>query len=274
VNVRITAGLPSGSVTNKRAPGFQFTSSDSLATFRCRMDGPGHPFHACSSTPSNPFKPPQPLSDGKHMFSVQAVDPPDESGVVSRSFRVDTRAPKVAITSGPANGSASADPTPSFGFASDEAHSHFQCRLDANASSPCSSPRTIAPLSDGNHLFRVAAIDAAGNHSKPKRVQFTIDTVRPGLKIKGPSQVRTRGSRASASFNLRASEGVSRQCRVTSAGFKPCLKRYRTPKLAMGPHVLKVRATDRAGNVTAKRKRFKVVQAKRRSGHSHRHRGR
>ncbi len=272
VNVRITSGLASGSVTKKRAPGFQFASSDSLATFRCRMDGPGHLFHACTSTPSNPYRPPQPLSDGQHMFSVKAVDPPDASEVVSRSFRVDTRAPTATITSGPANGSASADPTPSFAFASSEANSHFQCGLDANPWSPCSSPRGIAPLSDGGHGFGVTAIDAAGNRSKPRRVQFTIDTVRPGLKIKGPGEIKTRSSRASAAFYLKASEGVSRRCRVTSAGFKPCSRRYRTPKLATGPHVLKVRATDRAGNVTAKQKRFKVVHAKRHKGHSHRHR--
>ena len=57
VDVWITSGLRSGAVTNQRTPGFRFTSSDSLAAFRCRMDGPGHPFHACTSQPSQPYRP-------------------------------------------------------------------------------------------------------------------------------------------------------------------------------------------------------------------------
>ncbi|MGH2924962.1 MAG: glycosyl hydrolase [Solirubrobacterales bacterium] len=269
VDVRITSGLASGSVTSKRRPGFQFTSSDSLATFRCRINGPGHPFHACTSTASEPYRPAKPLEDGWHMFSVKALDPPDESEVISRTFKVDTRAPTARITSGPANGSASSDPAPSFAFTADEAGSHFQCRLDAKPFSPCSSPRSIAPLNDGDHVFGVRAIDAAGNRSKPEVVGFTIDTVAPGLKIKGPSEVRTKGSRASAAFDLKASEAVSRQCRVTSKGFQPCPERYRTPKLATGPHVLKVIATDRAGNVTTKQKQFRIVQTTKR-GRRHR----
>ena len=208
------------------------------------------------------------------MFSVKAVDPPDASDVVSRSFRVDTRAPKVTISSGPADGSASSDQSPSFSFSADEASSRFQCTIDGRGYSPCASPRTIGPLADGGHSFAVRAIDAAGNRSARLRVQFTIDTVAPGLIIKGPREVKTRYSRAAAVFDLKASEAVSRKCKVKSKGFKPCPEHYRTPKLAIGPHVLKVRATDRAGNVTAKRKRFRVVRAKRHRSHSRRHGGR
>jgi hypothetical protein len=72
---------------------------------------------------------------------------------------------------------------------------------------------------------------------------------------------------------LKASERVHRECRITSKRFDPCSERYRTPKLGDGPHTLKVRATDRAGNVANREKRFEIVS--KRSAKSHRsHRGR
>jgi hypothetical protein len=72
--------------------------------------------------------------------------------------------------------------------------------------------------------------------------------------------VETRKRKRSASFTLKASEHVDRRCRIDSRRFKSCSWRYRTPRLRHGTHTLKVKATDRAGNVGTKRMRFKVAR--------------
>ncbi len=70
----------------------------------------------------------------------------------------------------------------------------------------------------------------------------------------------TRKKKASAAFTLEASERVGRRCRIDSRRFKPCSKRYRTPKLLRGTHSLTVKAADRAGNARTKRTSFRIVR--------------
>jgi hypothetical protein len=50
-----------------------------------------------------------------------------------------------------------------FRFRSDEAGSAFRCKLDRRKFRPCQSPRLYRKLKEGRHVFRVFAIDTAGN---------------------------------------------------------------------------------------------------------------
>jgi hypothetical protein len=51
----------------------------------------------------------------------------------------------------------------------------FQCRLDGGSWQPCSSPRSYGGLKKSAHVFRVRAIDAAGNvDSSPDAWSWTI----------------------------------------------------------------------------------------------------
>jgi hypothetical protein len=52
------------------------------------------------------------------------------------------------------------------------------------------------------------------------------------------------------------------KCKLDRAKPKGCRRSYRTPKLRPGRHKLKVTATDRAGNVAHKAKRFRIVRKK------------
>jgi hypothetical protein len=196
-----------------------------------------------------------------------AVDGPD-SDTASRTFSVDTVGPATTISSGPANGSASSDPTPSFSFHASEAGARFECRLDAHSFTDCTSPRSIGPLVDGSHDFRVRAVDSVGNAGAAASRTFAIDTKPPRLRIKGAVRIVTGKASTSAVFVLKASERVHRRCRVDARPLARCPERYRTPKLGGGPHTLKVQATDRAGNATTERKRFRVVE--KRAGKRHR----
>jgi hypothetical protein len=120
-------------------------------------------------------------------------------------------------------------------------------------------------LLDGSHTLAVRAIDGARNRGMPTRVRFTVDTAPPRLKIEGPLKVRTSQRAVAADFRLVTSERVGRWCRIASSRYRPCSPRYRTPKLGEGPHMVKVKVVDRAGNAAIRRKRFMVVREARTS---------
>ncbi len=120
----ITGGPGQGSFIKDPTPSFSFGSNEAGSTFECRVDT--RAFDRCGT--------PHPLthlSDGAHTFFVRAIDAPgNESQIVWRSFTVDTVAPAVAISSGPVEGTRSSDPSPSFGFASNDSDADFSCQLD------------------------------------------------------------------------------------------------------------------------------------------------
>jgi hypothetical protein len=95
------------------------------------------------------------------------------------AFTTDSTKPTATITSGPANGSYTNDPTPEFKFNSSEAGSTFTCST-GGALGPCSSPDQLPHLSDGTQVFFVRAIDAAGNDSPLAGRYFIVDTRPPG----------------------------------------------------------------------------------------------
>ena len=90
----------------------------------------------------------------------------------------DNTPPNTTITSGP-SGSVNST-TVTFAFVSSEPASKFQCSLDGAPYSGCSSPKSYSNLKDGNHLFGVRAIDAAGNTDLgAAQRRFTVDTRAP-----------------------------------------------------------------------------------------------
>ena len=165
--------------------------------------------------------------------------------------QADLTAPDTAISSGPSEtitvGSAS------FGFASSEARSSFECRLDGAGWAPCTSPKAYSGLGNGGHVFYVRASDPYGNvDPSPATRSFTVavstpDTTPPETTIgSGPSgTVNT----ASASFAFSSSEsGSSFEGRLDGAAWSSCSSPKDYSGLANGGHSFDVRATDAAGN--------------------------
>jgi len=101
---------------------------------------------------------------------------------------------------------------------------------------------------------------AAGESDEEFALARYIGEAPPKVKISGPATVRTRHRRASARFSFKANEPVGFKCKVDSARFRRCTSPYETPRLRVGSHRFKLRATDRARNQTTRTKRFKVVK--------------
>jgi hypothetical protein len=85
--------------------------------------------------------------------------------------------PETSITGGPAG--KIWNTTPSFAFTSDTAGATFQCRVDAGAWAPCTSPFRTAPITGtGAHFFQVAAISREGViDPTPARRDFSLGPV-------------------------------------------------------------------------------------------------
>ena len=147
-----TAG-PTGPVPMASA-NFTFTSNEASATFACSVDGGA--FAACMSPLALTA-----LAQGAHSFSVRATDAAGhaDASPATRSWTVDTVAPDVAITAGPAATSTSG---PRVTFAFTVSDGAITCSFDTGAFAACASPVAVN-LPAGAHQFAVRAVDGVGN---------------------------------------------------------------------------------------------------------------
>jgi Bacterial Ig-like domain len=114
------------------------------------------------------------LPDGVYTVVAHQSDLAGNDGASApRTFTIDTTAPDTTVTEGPSGTVTSTDA--SFSFSSSETPSTFECRLDAAAWAPCSSPAAYSGLSLGDHTFDVRASDSAGNaDATPASRSWTI----------------------------------------------------------------------------------------------------
>ncbi|MDB4957434.1 MAG: OmpA domain protein [Myxococcales bacterium] len=159
---------PTGTVPIASA-NITFSSNETNVTFACSLDGA--PFAACTSPASFST-----LAQGAHSFAVRATDAAghDDPTPASRAWTVDTVAPDVMITAGPANGSTSG-PRVSFAFTASEGV--IACSFDSAAFAPCASPIAVN-LPAGAHQFAVRATDAANNSTTATR-SWTVACAAP-----------------------------------------------------------------------------------------------
>lgn len=244
----ITVG-PQGPA-NQTTASFEFTSTEGLSGFRCRLDGPGAVTGA--ETDCDSPKAYSSLAEGTYTFRVHAIDPagnPDPTPA-ARSFTVDTTAPQTTIDSGPTGTVSQASQT--FGFSSSEASSTFRCRLDGpglttGTEGACQSPKEYAGLADGSYTFTVYAVDAAGNpDATPATRSFTVDTTPPDTSIdSGPSETDTA---TNAALSFSSPDAVSFECRLDSGDWTACVSPLSLDGLMLGGHTFEVRGMDAAGN--------------------------
>jgi Tol biopolymer transport system component len=128
----------------------------------------------------NPQNPPVINTEGTTIISYFAIDNAgnQESPAKTMTVNIDKTAPDTTIGSGP-SGTVSST-TASFSFSSSEAGSTFECSRDAASFTACTSPKSYSSLTQGNHTFRVRAIDKTGNtDASPASRSWFVDTVVP-----------------------------------------------------------------------------------------------
>jgi hypothetical protein len=150
------------------------------------------------------------------------------------------------LTSGPDEGSAGTNRSPSFEFGSDLPNATYQCRLNTETFRACTSPKKYAGLPDGTYAFEVRATVAGATDPTPARRTWTIDTTAPDSAITdGPSG---RVSSTAASLRFAATDGTF-ECSLDGAAFAACTSPQDYDALAEGAHTFAVRARDAVGNL-------------------------
>lgn len=147
------SGGPTGVVPLASAT-FNFTANEPDSTFACSLDGA--PFAPCTSPASF-----MTLGQGAHSFAVRATDVAGhvDASPATRAWTVDTVAPDIAFTTGPASGSTSG---PRVVFTFHVSEGAVACSLDGGAFAACTSP-FADNLPAGAHSFTVRATDGASN---------------------------------------------------------------------------------------------------------------
>ena len=239
----ITTGPADGALINTASPSFAFESNE-VATFECQV-GSGA-WSACTSPSVR-----GPLGDGTYTFRVRAIDQARnlDPTPAERTFTVDTTPPDTTITSGPAHGSFTNDATPAFEFSSDEAGT-FECQVDTPTWFACTSPLTTASLIDGEHTFRVRAIDRASNADPlPAKRTFMVDTTPPQTTITAGPAEGSFTNDTTPTFEFSSDEEATFECQVGSGAWSACTSPSVRGPLGEGTYTFRVRAIDRATNV-------------------------
>jgi hypothetical protein len=242
---------PSGDIGVTSAS-FEFTGAASGERYECQVDGDG-PWTSCASPRSLSN-----LSDGSYSLGVRLVDELGNAGTpVTRSFTVDTTSPASAVSitnSLPVDGSSTRTTSATMTFTGSDSGETYSCSLDgsawaacATATDPGSQPYT--GLADGEHVFRVASTDAAGNRGPVSTRVWTVDTDAPTNSPVITAAPASPGSDGTPTFAFGgAATGETYVCAVDAGAFAPCTSPFTTGALADGSHTFRVALLDAAGN--------------------------
>ncbi|PWG78006.1 Ig-like domain-containing protein, partial [Pararcticibacter amylolyticus] len=209
------------------------------------------------------------LADGAHSLAADAIDLAGNTGLKSAAFTftVDTSVPAVPAepTVPGGNGSATNDTTPTFSGTAEPGASvtvviDGQTYGPAIAGSDGKWEIAVSPsLSEGNHTVKVAVTDKAGNTSESTEKIITIKTDKPAT----PEQPTVPGGNGSATndttptFSGTAEPGTKIEVVIDGKPYGPVYADQNghwelviNPALAEGGHIVTVKATDIAGNIS------------------------
>jgi hypothetical protein len=226
----------------------------------CKLDSGS--FAACSS----PKDYAGPLAQGSHTFQVEAKDAAGNiSGPASWTWVVDTTPPdaptiQVAPFAWPPIGWGSTNASFAFSDSSSDVAS-YQCKLDAGPYAVCVSPKSYSGLAQGQHTFKVKAIDQAGNVSNETSWTFFVDAIPPNQPTLTGNPSNPSSSQ-SATFSWTDTDpgypstgsGIAGYaCKLDSGNWEFCSSPKTYNNLSFSSHTFQVVAIDWAGNTSQPR---------------------
>ncbi len=216
-----------------------FTVDDPAATVSCVIDLVAQ---SCSSPLTTSA-----LGDGSHTIKVVATDAAGNAGSDQVTVTVDTTAPHTTIAASPQT---VIFPTIQFSFSSAAGDlDGFECRLDGDAFTPCTSPVTYNGFAEGDHTFQVRAHDTLGNTEAPQSRGFSYgpDRTPPQVHV---TVVKSPTNDTTPQFTFTVDDPTAQvSCSVDDSAPVLCSSPYDTPVLSGdGEHTLKVIAVDESGN--------------------------
>jgi hypothetical protein len=125
----------------------------------------------------------------------------------------------------------------------------FECRLDGGSFEPCdaSVQRTAQP---GEHVFEVRPTNGQGQ-GRVASYAFVVDTTAPAVTVDNPASDKEI-TRDALDLTFSSTDyGTRFECRLDAAVWRGCGAPWRLRGLALGEHVVQVRGSDLAGNLTA-----------------------
>ena len=254
VETTIVAG-PVGEL-DARVATFTYFSQSRFATYRCRLDRDGAP-GAWLSCPGGSVTFGS-LRDGSYTFEVRGTDEHGASDPTPavREFTVSSSGPAVTIESAPP---AVAQPGfLSFSFSSPVAGATFECafdRIDAPYLTwrPC-DPATGAVLyqpAPGWWSFQVRATDPTTGEvtDPPAEALVRIDRTGPQMTFVDRPAAATTATSATVSFIPDEPTSGPIVCHLRGRPPVDCSRgRFHADHLSSGRHLLRIRASDGAGN--------------------------
>ncbi|MFL5348871.1 MAG: adventurous gliding motility protein AgmC [Hyalangium sp.] len=243
------------SPTKETSVAFRFTGSAETVGFSCQLDT--KLVVDCSGGTYSTSN----LSEGPHSFCVYARDSVgnNDPSPDCDSWIVDVTAPDTVIdeTSEPRNPSNSPDAT--FRFSGAGEGGKYSCNLDGTVVSCDSGTKSYTGLRDGEHVFSVYAVDAAGNPDPtPASYQWVVDRTAPETSIdravEGDGTPARNPTNAKSLTFYFSGAGVRGKywCRLDQHPAESCdssSKEYFEQELSEGTHTFSVYAQDEAGNV-------------------------
>lgn len=127
------------------------------------------------------------------------------SGVVVFRYLIDAISEAPVITSNQAGTTTSASTIFSF---TGEVGATFECKVDSENYSSCTSPHTVSNLTTGSHIFYVKQTDSSGNVSSAATLVWSVDAISPSIQDFS-ALTNTYTNSSSLEFEITFSESIS-----------------------------------------------------------------